>query len=154
MEEYQKFKLSLRILSDRIDVDTLESAIGLSHSSFVPRGRKIVPSIPESARDIWIRKLAECEGDDLTETIGSVCALLRPRELGLASIKDLFGYESQFYLSFHSSLAQGTFCLPPLLMEILANARLALHVSILSWGEISKHDGEKLEKGSSEEKKT
>jgi hypothetical protein len=141
-ESWVNFKMSLRILSEKIDVCALEQVLRLPSGRFVTKGSQVTKSSPPATMDIWIYDLAKSDEIGFDAALATAAAILLSRGSALVEIRNRLRYHTEFRLSHHTDLAQGRFLVPAHVLRALAEAETALSVSILSWGRVQPGENE------------
>jgi hypothetical protein len=129
-------KVSVRIRSEMIDLHALEDSLNVRHSTFVRKGARLSESFPNAMLDTWVYELFKGDASDLVSGIRMMEEFLAARKEAFQALRSKGGYNMELYLSYHSSLAQGRFHLPPELLILIGELGLSFVVSILSWGEV------------------
>jgi hypothetical protein len=128
-DEGKWYRVSLRLMGDRLLVDEVEGILGLAPSNSGKKG--------ESYRfgnsylsNVWVWKYPESSDVPFEEQILGLLAIIEPKKQILRSIIEAPGVKGELFLGFGSMNGQGGAYFSSDLLRRVADCGLALHLDL------------------------
>lgn len=126
------FKVSLRLMGDKLPVDEIENKLDIK-PSFIGRMGEHINANPRCAKhhtNVWGWSVTDDSTITFEQQIGDLLEILEPKKHTLAEILSLPGVEGELFLGFSSSNGQGGAYFSPSLLARVAALGLALDLDL------------------------
>ena len=128
-------RFSLIVQGDGLDVDRIESGLGLKATRMIRKGEELnrLPLVV-APEDEWVYVISLTEPEGADGEWNALLARLQERREQLYALKQSYQVTLRMYVQ--SDYAQMAYQLMPETMEKVVAIGLPLNVSSLSWGEV------------------
>ncbi|MGN0762225.1 MAG: DUF4279 domain-containing protein [Aristaeellaceae bacterium] len=128
-------RFSLIVQGDGLDVDRIESSLGLKATRMIRKGEELnrLPLVV-APQDEWVYAISLTEPEGTDGEWNALLARLQERREQLYALKQNYQVTLRMYVQ--SDYAQMAYQLMPETMEKVVAIGLPLNVSSLSWGEV------------------
>jgi hypothetical protein len=131
-EDGKWYRVSLRLMSDNLPVEEIESRLGLAPESFGRKGEHLRGD-PRKARyqtNVWVSKYLVDSSVPFEEQITYLLDLLEPKFGALREVMSLQGVEGELFLGFSSRNGQGGAIFSPEVLRRVADCGLSLSLDL------------------------
>ena len=128
-------RFSLIVQGDGLDVDRIESSLGLKATRMIRKGEELnrLPLVV-APEDEWVYAISLTEPEGADGEWNALLSRLQERREQLTALKQTYQVTLRMYVQ--SDYAQMAYQLMPETMEKVVAIGLPLNVSSLSWGEV------------------
>ena len=128
-------RFSLIVQGDGLDVDRIESSLGLKATRMIRKGEELnrLPLVV-APKDEWVYAISLTEPEGADGEWNALLSRLQERREQLTALKQNYQVALRMYVQ--SDYAQMAYQLMPETMEKVVAIGLPLNVSSLSWGEM------------------
>lgn len=128
-------RFSLIVQGDGLDVDRIESSLGLKATRMIRKGEELnrLPLVV-APEDEWVYAISLTEPEGTDGEWNALLSRLQERREQLNALKQTYQVTLRMYVQ--SDYAQMAYQLMPETMEKVVAIGLPLNVSSLSWGEV------------------
>ena len=128
-------RFSLIVQGDGLDVDRIESSLGLKATRMIRKGEELnrLPLVV-APEDEWVYAISLTEPEGTDGEWNALLSRLQERREQLYALKQTYQVTLRMYVQ--SDYAQMAYQLMPETMEKVVAIGLPLNVSSLSWGEV------------------